>query len=162
MNIRSLAVVIVCSLVFSAARAEDSSAPGALRQLLADEWAARMRDDPLAATQSAVRDYDDRLPAVAPADFTRRANQDREFQKRLAAIDRASLGEQDRVNYDLFEFVLRHRVALAPYRAWRIPLTSDEGFHIEAMRMGIGVDMRSVKDYENYIARLHALPASFA
>lgn len=43
----------------AAAAAEPATA---LRQLIDDEWAARLRDDPLFATQSAVRDYDALLP----------------------------------------------------------------------------------------------------
>ena len=134
----------------------------ALRSLLADEWAARMRNNPLYATQSGVRDYDDQLPAVTPADFSRREQQDAGYARRLAAIERAALSPMNRVNYDIFDFEIRNRQALSPYQSWRIPLTSDEGFHIEVTRMAKGVAMTSVRDYENYIARLHAIPAYFA
>jgi uncharacterized protein (DUF885 family) len=137
-------------------------ADASLRALLADEWATRMRDDPLYATQSGVRDYDNMLPAVTPADFGRRERQDAEYARRLAAIDRSALSSMNRVNYDIFEFEIRNRRALAPYQNWRIPLTSDEGFHIEVTRMARGIAMNSARDYENYIARLHAIPAYFA
>lgn len=133
-----------------------------LRALIADEWAARLADDPLFATQSGVRDYDDRLPPVSPADHARRAAQDLAFSRRLAAIDRSALSRDDRVNHDLFAFMLQHRIALAPFRAWRIPLTSDEGFHVDTMRMGSGLTMSGIRDYERYIARLRAIPAYFA
>ena len=138
------------------------TADAALRALLADEWAARMRNDPLYATQSGVRDYDDQLPAVTPADFSRHEQQDAEYAHRLAAIDRAALAPMNRVNYDIFDFEIRNRLALSPYQSWRIPLTSDEGFHIEVMRMAKGIAMTRVRDYENYIARLHAIPTYFA
>jgi len=128
---------------------------------MAEEWAARMRDDPLLATQSDVHDYDHLLPSVTPATYEWMFQRDRRFQERLAHIDPAALGTQDKVNHDLFAFVLQHRLALAPFRTYRIPLTSDDGFHVEAMRMGIGIAMRRTRDYENYIARLHAVPAYF-
>ena len=73
-------------------------ADASLRALLADEWATRMRDDPLYATQSGVRDYDNMLPAVTPADFGRRERQDAEYARRLAAIERAALSAANRVN----------------------------------------------------------------
>jgi uncharacterized protein (DUF885 family) len=139
----------------------DAQAGAALHQLFADEWSTRMRDDPLFATISGVHDYDDRLPAEAPADFARHFEQDRGFQQRLAAISRAALSHEDQVNYDLFEFVLKHRLALAPFNGWRIPLTSDEGFYINVMRMAAGLRMGQLHDYDNYIARLHAIPAYF-
>jgi len=152
--------IAVCTLSVHAA--EPASASEQLHRLLDDEWSARMRDDPLFATQSGVRLYDDRLPVVTPASYDIRAKQDLEFARRLSGIDRKALSPADQTNYDLFEFILKHRNALAPYRAWRIPLTSDEGFHVDVMRMAVGVGMTSVRDYENYISRLRAVPAYFS
>jgi uncharacterized protein (DUF885 family) len=156
-----LLILTGCAPAPKPADQPDKKAAEALHQLFADEWSTRMRDDPLFATASDVHDYDDKLPSVTPADFTRRLQQDQDYQKRLSAISRDALSHEDQVNYDLFEFVLKHRLALAPFKQWRIPLTSDEGFHIEVMRMAAGVRMSSVQDYENYIARLHAVPAYF-
>jgi len=141
------------------------NSPGAdteFRALLADEWKNRMINDPLYATQMGVRDYDDRLPQVTPADFQRRNHQYQDYAHRLAAINRTALSVPNRVSYDVFDFEIHHRLALSAYETWRIPLTSDEGFHIEVMRMAVGVVMNTPKDYENYIARLHAIPAYFA
>jgi len=141
------------------------NSPGAdteFRALLADEWQNRMIIDPLYATQMGVRDYDDRLPQVTPADFQRRNHQYQDYARRLAAINRTALSVPNRVSYDVFDFEIHHRLALSAYETWRIPLTSDEGFHIEVMRMAVGVVMNTPRDYENYIARLHAIPAYFA
>ena len=137
------------------------AAAAALQRLLADEWSTRLREDPLYATQMGVRDFDALLPAVQPADFQRREQQDHGFEQRLRAIPRAALDRQDRISYDLIGFELQHRLARAPYREYRIPLLSDEGFHIEVTRMASGVAMTTARDYENYIARLRALPAYF-
>jgi uncharacterized protein (DUF885 family) len=151
--------IALCTVSIHAEGTADAKAQ--LHSLLDDEWSARLRDDPLFATQSGVRTFDDRLPIVTPAALAARAKQDQEFARRLGEIDRKALTPADQTNYDLFAFILRHRNALAPYRAWRIPLTSDEGFHVEVMRMSVGVAMSSVRDYENYIARLRAVPAYF-
>ena len=156
-----LALLGGCARAPEPAGKADAKAGEALHQLFADEWSTRMRDDPLFATISDVHDYDDRLPAETPADFARHVEQDRAFQQRLAAISRATLSHDDQVNYDLFEFVLKHRLALAPFNGWRIPLTSDEGFHINVMRMASGLRMGQLHDYENYVARVHAIPAYF-
>ena len=156
-------LTVLCGLSVQAASAQGSSNAGAeLKALLAEEWKSRLSDDPLYATQAGVRDYDDRLPSVTPADYQRRRQNNQNYARRLAAIDRAALSAANRVSYDVFDFEIHHRLALSPYQTWRIPLTSDEGFHIEVMRMAIGVVMSTPRDYENYIARLHAMPAYFA
>ena len=163
MSIRISVIAACAMLCCPALRAppahHSSKADTSFRSLLADEWVNRLQDDPLYATQEGVHDYDDRLPSVTPQGYKRRAAHYRDYAKRLAGIDRASLTSVNQVNYDVFDFELHHRLALIPYQTWRIPLTSDEGFHIEVMRMAIGVVMRTARDYENYIARLHAIPA---
>lgn len=166
MNTRILIVAVCAMLCCAAGRAQSthdlSKADVALRALLADEWASRLQDDPLYATQEGVHDYDDRLPRVTPEDYERQDQRNHAYAKRLAAIDRAALSSANRVNYDVFAFEIHHRLALSAYQSWRIPLTSDEGFHIEVMRMASGVIMATPRDYENYIARLHGIPAYFA
>jgi uncharacterized protein (DUF885 family) len=156
------ACAVLCCPASQAQSAQDpSKADAVLRVLLADEWASRLQDDPLYATQAGVRDYDDRLPSVTPQDYKRHDERNHDYARRLAAVDRAALTPANRINYDVFDFEIHHRLALSPYQSWRIPLTSDEGFHIEVMRMAIGVVMTTPRDYENYIARLHAIPAYF-
>lgn len=159
--VTGLALIVTADAGFAAANETTSPQAAELRNLFADEWVARMRDEPLFATQSGVNDYNDRLPSVAPADYSRRSKQDVEFQRRLKAIDRAKLDPESQLNYDLFEFVLAHRIALAPFRGYRTPMVSDEGFHTEVTRMAEGVAMLRMGDYEDYIARLHAVPAYF-
>lgn len=159
--VTSLALLLTAPASSAAASESATAQATELGKLFADEWAARLRDEPLFATQSGVNDYNDRLPSVTPADYTRRLKQDVEFQRRLKAIDRAKLDPESQLNYDLFEFVLAHRVALAPFRGYRTPMVSDEGFHTEVTRMAEGVALLRVGDYEDYIARLRAIPAYF-
>ena len=142
-----------------AARAEDAGA--ALSRLFDDERAFVWREDPLAATSDGVHAYDDRLPSVTPADQQRRMDADREFLRRLHAIDRAALGAQELVSYELFDFMVSQRLALARHREWRAPLNSDSGFHADVLLMHEIADLRSTADYERYIARLGDLPRYF-
>jgi uncharacterized protein (DUF885 family) len=157
----ALAAIVTTEAATAAPAPKSSPADQALRALIDEEWADEMRDNPLYATQAGVHDYDDRLPSVTPADFARQDERNQHYLRRMATIDRKSLSTANRSNYDLFEFVIHHRVALDPYQEWRIPLTADEGFHIEVMRMAAGIAMTTPHDYENYIARLRAIPAYF-
>jgi uncharacterized protein (DUF885 family) len=142
------------------AGAADAATPTAARELarlINAQWQADLRADPLLATAAGDARYNDRLPDASAAAFEHQARADAAFLARLRRIDRAALPATDRLNRDLLEFVLEHRVALAPFKAWRIPLVSDEGFHIEVTRMADGVPMRTVRDYEDYLARLAAI-----
>jgi uncharacterized protein (DUF885 family) len=154
-----------CAMVLLGAAAAQpglaSDLKAELDRLFADERAFTWREDPLAATADGVRDYDDRLPGVTPADQARQIAADKDFLERLRAIDRGALSDFDAVSYDLFEFMVSQRVALGQYREWRTPLNSDSGFHANLLQLHDLQAPRTVKDYENYVARLNDVPRYF-
>jgi len=155
----TVASCIAAVCIAPAAGAQDTGA--ALRQLFDDERAFTWREDPLAATYDGIHDYDDRLPSVTPADQQRRIEADREFLRRLRAMDRSALAPQEQVSYDLFDFMVSQRLALASHREWRVPLNSDSGFHADVLLLHELANPRSTVDYERYIARLEDLPRYF-
>ena len=67
----------------------------------------------------------------------------------------------DAVSYDLFDFMVSQRIALAQYREWRAPLNSDSGFYADLLQLHDLQAPRTTKDYENYIARLGDVPRYF-
>jgi uncharacterized protein (DUF885 family) len=154
-------LVASVALSASALAAPTPGAAQALKQIIDEQWAADLKADPLLATASGEPGYNDRLPDASAAAQDREARADGEFLARLRRIDRAALTPGDALNRDLLEFVLKHRVALAPYRDYRIPIVSDEGFHVEMTQMADGVPMRSIRDYQDYLKRLEGIPAYF-
>jgi uncharacterized protein (DUF885 family) len=160
MKNRTMAAMLLCAAsIASPAWAEDAAA--SLERLLADERAFTWKEDPLAATLDGVRDHDDRLPSVTPADQARRLAADREFLQRLRAIERTALSEFDRVSYDLFDFMVVERARLAKYREWRAPLNSDSGFYADILQLHDTHAPQTTQDYENYVARLNDVPRYF-
>ncbi len=65
------------------------------------------------------------------------------------------------MSYDLFEFMVTQRLALAQYREWRTPLNSDSGFYADILQLHDLQAPRTIKDYENYVARLNDVPRYF-
>lgn len=126
-----------------------------LTRLFADERAFVYREDPLSATSAGIHDYDDRLPSVTPETNARQLRENQTFLTRLHAIDRAQLSHQEQVSYDLFDFMVGQRVHLGRYNDWRLPLNSDSGFYSEIVLLDDLQAPRTVRDYENYIARLN-------
>ena len=153
------AIALLGLTVAEAGGAADARAE--LERLFADERAFTWREDPLAATYDGVHDYDHRLPGVTPADQARRLEADRKFVERLRAIDRGALSAFDAVSYDLFDFMVTQRIALAKYREWRAPLNSDSGFYADLLQLHDLQAPRSTKDYDNYVARLADVPRYF-
>ena len=158
--------LVVCMLgavlVFGGTRvAIGQQAAAELQQLFTDEWSRRLQRDPLFASSRGVTDYNDRLPDMTAAAEQSALEEDLQFLQRLEAIDRAALSPDDQTNYDLFDFVVGHRANLANYRAYRMPFTSDSGFHIRVQRMYESMPFRTLEDYEQYLLRLHAVGPFF-
>jgi len=145
-----------------AAIGQQSAAARELHRLFADEWDRRLQRDPLFASTRGIRDYDDRLPNMTAEAQRQSLEEDLLFLERLGAIDRAALTPDDRTNHELFEFVVGHRANLATYRAYRMPFTSDSGFHTRVQRMYESMPFRTVEDYEQYLSRLQAIETFFA
>jgi uncharacterized protein (DUF885 family) len=137
------------------------SADAQLQQLFDDEWDARMVREPLFASRMGVADYNDRLPDRSPHAQRRYLDEDRAFLERLQNVDRVSLSPEQQVNYDLFDFIVSHRVKLAEYRPYRIPILSDSGFHMNIQRMYESMPFKTVADYEQYLKRLQAVGPYF-
>jgi uncharacterized protein (DUF885 family) len=154
-------LALLLALAAVRGHSDDTSAKARFDSLLGDAWEQDKREEPLLATSVGDHRYDDRLASVAVADLDRRAAAAQDYLDRLHAIDRASLGPQDRVSYSMFERDLKDELARHAFRTYRIPFTSDSGFHTGLSRLPEDVPLATVKDYENYIARLRAIPAYF-
>ncbi len=140
-------------------KAAAAQAPAAtLHELFDDEWEFRLRENPLLATSVGDHRYDHLLPGASPRDHLRRASAARQFQERLEQIDRSALSEADKVNYDVFAFMLRHQVDRARFRAYRIPLNSDSGFYMLLNWAVRSQPFRTTDDYQAWLRRLSAFP----
>ncbi len=148
-------------LLGSATAATAASPSETLHALFDDEWEFEMREYPLFATQTGDHRYDDRLPSVSVADELRRDKADHGFLDRLGAIDRAKLGDTDRINYDIFGRMLRNRIDETRFKAYLMPITSREGFHTEFPQLPDRLTFATVKNYEDYCARLEACKVYF-
>jgi uncharacterized protein (DUF885 family) len=92
----------------------------ALHDLLQADFAA----SPVAASGFGLSDYDDRLDDLSAEAFAKRDADAATFLARLDAIPEAGLSADDAIDRDLARSVLRGRLILAPFEAWkRDPLT---------------------------------------
>jgi uncharacterized protein (DUF885 family) len=155
------AAALTLALAAARALAQDAEAKTRFEALLADAWEQDKRENPLFATSTGDHRFNDRLPSVATADLDRRAAAARGLLERLRAIDKKALGAQDQVSHAMLERDLSDDLARHQFRAYRIPITADSGFHTGLSRLPQDVPLATTKDYENYIARLRAIPAYF-
>jgi len=130
-----------------------------LHALFDRTWEFQLKEDPLFATSVGRHEYGDRLPSIAPADLERQYAFAKAAVAELGSIDRAKLPPFEVINYD--EFKRQLDIAIGNYELgdYQLPFNADSGFHTSFSRLPQDVPLATVKDYDDYIARLRAWPA---
>ncbi|MDQ1349316.1 MAG: hypothetical protein QG573_2695 [Acidobacteriota bacterium] len=149
---------VTAILTTDPARADDAER---FHRLLDSEWTVRLAESPLLATYVGVHTSDDRLGGATEEDFVRRERETRAFLEALGKIDRAALPAADQVSYDLFGTELADRLDSRKFGEEQLMLNADSGFHTELAQLPDQVPLATVRDYENYLARLRQFPRVF-
>jgi uncharacterized protein (DUF885 family) len=156
---RLSAALVLCwlALLASWARGDGDESLAERFNRIADEaWQYQLREDPLFATFTGDHRYDALLPHVRPEDYQRRLAEERRFLDELAAVDADKLPPDSQVNYQIITRLIRDRVADYEFKGYLLPITTRSGFHIDFPELPRELSLRTVVDYENYIARLKA------
>jgi uncharacterized protein (DUF885 family) len=128
-----------------------------LHALFAEEWENQLREAPTFASAMGDRRYNDRWADMSLAAIERRQQRARETLQKLRAIPRAQLSEADQLNYDLFEKSYQTGIDEQPFRMYLIPLTQRGGPQT-VHELADSLRFTTVKDYEDWLARMRALP----
>jgi uncharacterized protein (DUF885 family) len=158
---RSLVALVAVLAAASPHRAQTGDGKAKLDAIIAEEWDRELADDPLLATSVGDHRFDDRLPDVSSAALERQVARQRGVLAELRRIDRTALETADRINLDLFIRRLDESIRSFELGSARLPITSDSGFHTEIVRLPEEVPLADVRGYENYLARLRAIPTYF-
>ncbi|MCH2595727.1 MAG: DUF885 domain-containing protein [Pirellulales bacterium] len=123
--------------------------------LLDEMWESRMQENPLFATSTGDHRFNDRLAEVSLADSARRNQIDRVYLDRLNNLDPEMLPAEDRIHYAIARRLLKEKLAEYKFQAFLIPITHRDGFHLDFPELAKKVPLITVKDFENYAARLN-------
>ncbi|MCG3170149.1 MAG: hypothetical protein CALGDGBN_01688 [Pseudomonadales bacterium] len=161
-----LAATVFVSLLVAAgppAHAGDQPTPAARLHALFDaEWERTMREDPLWATTLGDLRYNDRLGDHSLAALRERAAADRAALRELELIDPARLAGRDRESHAILLEQLSVRVAGQRFAAELIPIDQQNSLPRYLPDMVGRTPFRSLRHYEDYLTRLHQVPAVFA
>ncbi|MYM41841.1 DUF885 domain-containing protein [Duganella qianjiadongensis] len=167
MNVTSrigVASALLFSLMLGAAHAEApdlAARRDALNQLIKEQWEYSMKNSPEWASLLGDKRYNDKWSDFSQAGIEADLKKSADFLKRFEAIDTAGFPLQEQLNRELMLRQLRESVAGARFKDWEMPLAQNSGIHIDLPQIVSALPFETVKDYEDYIARLHALPKLF-
>lgn len=152
----------VVAMVISAAFGQTTETRRAqLNAALQEDWEYELRVHPELATHTGDNRYNARLSDYSPKFFADDLEHSEQVLHRIEAINTADFPEPEKLNQALMVRSLREDIEYAKFKDWEMPATQFGGPHLEYAGLGSDTTFRSVKDYEDYLSRLHQLPHVF-
>jgi len=129
-----------------------------LKRLLNEEWQYTLRTRPELATHVGDEKYNDRLRDFSDAAIREEIEHARNSLSRFEAIDVAGFPDEERLNQVLIVRSLREQLERSQFKDWEMPVNQFRGVHLQYASLPTYLPFRNVKDYENYVSRLHQIP----
>src|SRR6267143_839184 len=129
-----------------------------LQKLVSDYYEFQLREDPGQATFLGRSEYNDRWDDPSPEHQQQYRNSLQQFLGRLRAIPEKSLTGQDRLSYRLLDWQLEQEIADTDIVSTYFSVNHLVGGHLNVFSTMAVAPANTVKDYENQVARLRALP----
>jgi len=153
-------LVIACLLLPAAAgfaEPSDSEAGKALSAIFEAEWNYEMEQSPVRASSMGDRRWNDRWGDQSTEAILQRQEHAKETLNALGKFERAKLSAADQLNYDLFKKDLESEIEGFQFRTHLMPINQRGG--IQTLdELGDRLRFETVKDFEDWIARLQSLP----
>jgi uncharacterized protein (DUF885 family) len=132
-----------------------------LHELLSEQWEYTLRTSPEFASILGDKRYNDKLSDLSQAAIESDLHQTRVFLQKFEAIDTTGFPEQEQLNRDLMVRNLHQQLDNAKFKDWEMPVSQFGGIHIDTPQLVSSLSFSTVKDYEDYIARLKQIPRVF-
>lgn len=163
----SLVVAIVPSVraqKLTAANAQATSVEDrrkALDAVFHDYWEDVLRRDPEFASSIGDKRYNDKLADRSVKAVNEQLESGMAFLMRLAAIDPTGLSGQEKTSRELLLRSLTDDQEAAEFKEWEMPVNQMGGIYADFPQLASQLSFTTVKDYDDWIARLRAMPAAF-
>jgi len=156
-------IVLAAVLVATAAQAQtppgtNPRAGTALHALFDREWEWELSQDPLWASYLGDRRWNDRWPDTSIEALTARQAHRQAVLNELSGISRDALSPADQLNYDIFKHQYATTVEGFQHRYHLIRTSTLDGVQ-NTEQVVDGLRFQTAKDYDDWLARLDALPA---
>ena len=130
-----------------------------LRQTFIDYWQWRLAESPELATRVGAIEHNDRWRDWSKAARDRSRARREEFLRQVQYVGPGNLTLSEHLSADLLEYELKTALEAEDSLALVQQVSQSDGLHNEVFEIIDQMPARTVRDYENIIARLRALPA---
>ncbi|HEV2485447.1 MAG TPA: DUF885 domain-containing protein [Terracidiphilus sp.] len=162
-------LLLAVAPVLRAQKLPAASAPGAsvddrrkaLNAVFHDYWEDVLQHEPEFASSIGDKRYNDKITDFSVKAVNDKLEREQDFLLRLAAIDPAGFTAQEQTSRELLLRKLADEQEAAEFKEWEMPIDQMGGIYDDWPQLVSHLSFTSVKDYDDWIARLHAIPAAF-
>ena len=133
----------------------------ALNSILHDYNEDLLKHDPEYASEQGDKRYNDQISDYSVKAVNDKLARETNFMLQLAAIDPAGFTEQEIASRDRLLNKLADDQEAAELKPWEMPITQSTGIQTIYPGLLTKLTFATVKDYDDWIARLHLIPAAF-
>lgn len=133
----------------------------ALNQILNDYWEDNLRHSPEFASSVGDKRYNDQVSDYSVKAYNEGLEREQGFLMRLAAIDPSGLTDQEKISRELLLRDITDDQEAAQFKEWEMPVSQLGGIQTTYPDLVAQLSFTTVKDYDDWIARLHAIPKAF-
>lgn len=152
----SIGILLTCPWPSAVAQVDDRSTV-ALHKLFDEDWDYQMEQHPTTASVLGDRRWNTVWDDSSIAAFEKRQEHRLGVQGQLKKIDRQKLSSADQLNYDLFLKELGNDIEEFKFRTYLLPINQRGGIQ-SADELAELLRYQTVKDYEDWVARLRTFP----
>jgi uncharacterized protein (DUF885 family) len=134
----------------------------ALSDLFHEYWEDQLRHEPEFASTLGDKRYNDQTSDYSVQAVNDTLAREQKFLLKLAAIDPTGFTDQEKISQDLLIRQFEQDEEGAEFKEWEMPVNQMGGIYSSYPRLAAMLSFTTVKDYDDWIARLHALPTAFA
>jgi len=133
----------------------------ALNAVFEEYWQASLERSPEFASTLGDKRYNDRISNYSVKAENEWLSREQTYLLRLAAIDPDGLTDQEKISRELLLRQFADDAEGQQFKEWEMPLNQMGGIHTTYPQLVAQLSFTTVKDYDDWIARLHALPKAF-
>jgi len=129
--------------------------------LFDEQYESDLKNQPELATAYGDYRFNDQLNDYSLAGAASQHRRDEDFLARLKRIPVTGFAEQDVLSHQVMQRVLEQRIANFDLKEYEMPVNQMVGPQVHLADLPLAVPFDTLKQYEDYIARLHQVPRVF-
>ena len=129
--------------------------------LFDEQYETDLKNHPEQATAYGDYRFNDQLNDYSLAGAAGQNQRDQDFLARLKRIPVTGFAEQDVLSHQVMQRALEQRIANFDLKEYEMPVNQMDGPQVHLADLPLAVPLDTVKQYEDYIARLHQIPRVF-